>query len=486
MGGGGGQTGGTVVGGPSMGAALLAGQYQSSAAQAAADAAQQSINDAINAMNRNYQQARYDMQPYRTEGVQALNQLNQYLGLDAYNPGKAPVAPKKYTAEDLASEVSKNQIRNYITQNTGMVGVGNNHKQTFTHLQYQGAGSEDPALQAAYAKQWAHTPAGEKMPGGGLTLADSNDNNFGSGLSPFTQNPAIQQAARLELADELARNKNATYDTDLEAYNRNLEEYNQNKAWYDQYTAEGPYTQEQISDKISNLPGYQAQLTQGSEAINKSASSKGYLGSGRVLKELMNFGQNTLSQFYGNELDRLASLAGAGQQAAGISAQGSLNKGNALAGLYQSLGDTKANAALASGNALAQSLLAANQQYKVIGQQDSGGGGLGGIGSVLGGIGSIASAFMAPSSRDFKDHVNTPTTKEILDNVNKLEINRWKYKNIPEEHLGPYAEQFHDLFNVGHSKAINLVDVCGILLASVQELSQQIDSLKDKLTQRNI
>ena len=82
-----------------------------------------------------------------------------------------------------------------------------------------------------------------------------------------------------------------------------------------------------------------------------------------------------IDKFYGNELDRLAQLAGAGQQAATTSAQASLGTGQGIAGLYSALGDTKANAALSSGNALAQALLAANQEYKVIGGNSGGGGG---------------------------------------------------------------------------------------------------------------
>lgn len=477
--GGGGETGGTVVGGPSPAAAALAGQYQVAAANAAADAMQRSISDAINAMNKQYMTARADVQPYRTEGVQALNQLNQYIGLSPYNPGPAPTAPKKYTATDLANQISNSEIRNYILQNTGMVGVKNNHGQTFQHLQYSGAGADDPGLMAAFAGGWTNTPAGEKMPGGGLTMPDSNDNSYGSGFSPFAQNKAIQNFARLELANDLANQKNATYDTQLEAYNRDLAEYNQNKAWYDQYSAEGPLTTQQISDKISNLPGYQAQLTQGIDAIQKSASAKGYLGSGRLLKELNQYGQNTLSTFYGNELGRLAQLAGAGQQAANTSAGLASTLGGNTANLYATLGDTKANAALASGNALAQALLAGNQEYRVIGQQSTGGGGLGGIGSVLGGIGSIASAF---SSKKLKNKKSTPSTKAILESIKNLDLDTWEYKKVPgQTFYGPYAEDVKRKFKIGDGKSINLINLVGVLFGATKELATQVDKVKGEL-----
>jgi len=109
-GGGGGGGGGVVVGGPSPQSAILASQMQSAAAQQAGQLAQAAVHDAIKSINQNYQQARYDVQPYRTAGVQALNELNQYLGLDAYNPGKAPIDPRTW-------KPSQDDLSNYVKQN---------------------------------------------------------------------------------------------------------------------------------------------------------------------------------------------------------------------------------------------------------------------------------------------------------------------------------------------------------------------------------
>lgn len=469
MGGGGGSSGGAVVGGAAPWAAALAGQYQASAASAAADAAQQATNDAINNMNRMYQTARHDVQPYRTEGVQALNKLNQYLQLEPYNPGLAPDKPVFKTSTDFLDKITKKQVRNEIMMNSGQVGVGNNIGQSFQHAQYFGPGADDPTLQADYGRGWVKVPAGEQNPGG-LTIAQ-----YGTGPGAFLQDPRIQQAVRNELAQEMANNENATYDTRLSSYNQDLAEYNQNLDWYNQYKAQGPFTQEQITENISNLPGFQAQQAQGVDAIQKAASAKGYLGSGRVLKELSQFGQANLGQFYGQELDRLSNLANMGASAANTTAGLSANHGNALSQLYTNLGDTKANSLLAGGNALAQSLLAANQEYKVVGQQDSGGGGLGGLGSVLGGIGSIASAF---SSREFKDKIGMPSKEAILESVKQLDVDLWRYKDIDRTHLGPYAEDFKEAFGVGDGKTINLIDMMGVLFVAVQTLSKQVEDLK--------
>lgn len=468
-GGGGGESGGMVVGGPTPDASILAGVYQANAAQQANQYAQEALNKSLSMLNRQYQQARYDVQPYRTQGVQALNQLNQYLQLNAYNPGSAPTA---VTMDSERAKVTNEQIKNYIGQNVGYTPVKDGRN--FGHYTYTGVGSDNPELNKIYDQIWSGTGLGTH---GITTLENFEDQGGPNAASWFMKDPnqapgsgtgtMIMNAVKDYLAKQ-------SYDSKIEGYTRDLEEYNQNKAMYDQYTAQGKLTSAQIQDKIANLPGYQAELAQGIDAIQKNAASRGYLGSGRVLKELGSYGQGTLSKFYGNELSRLSQLAGGGQQAAQSTAQNSMGTGQLGAGLYQQYGETAANSSLASGNALAQAILAANQQYKIIGG-GGGGGGLGGLGGVLSGIGSIASAF---SSKTLKESVSTPSTKEILARVNELNIDKWKYKNIDRVHIGPYAEDVMNKLGIGDGKSINLIDLVGILFASVQELSKKLDKIK--------
>lgn len=355
-GGGGGKTGGSIVQYTEPSAALNAGLYGANAADAAAYYSKTSMQDAINSINQQYAQARYDVQPYRTTGVQALNQLNQYMGLDAYNPGTAPTKP---TAQKTTQPEIMQYIQGHLNPVTG---------------QYSGVGADSIFSQQGY-----------------------RDPNTGQALGNNVITAQNTELVQKQVQNFLNQQYDKANQVNMSAYDQNLAEYNQNKAWYDQYSAQGPLTSQQITDKITNAPGYQAQLNQGVQAIGANASARGYLGSGRMLKELGDYGQNTMSQFYGNELSRLAGLVGQGQQAASQTAQGSMNQGNSLASLYQSLGDSQANAQLSKGNSLAQALIAANQQFKVMGQQDipdSGGGGLGGLGSLLSGAASLAGAFL--------------------------------------------------------------------------------------------
>lgn len=447
-GGGGGQQGGSVVQYTAPWAAELAGTYGVDASMAAMQANNAAMNNALNSVNKLYQDAKYTLQPYRTTGVQALNKLNQYLGLDPYNPGAAPKLQSAWEDNDIKSlqQQGLTLAKQYLPENITKINQAN---------------PNDPAL-----LNWNVGSVAAQLAGDDKAKKDLMVQNF---LNSFMGAGGSLGGGLNSVLDQ----RNQAYKAE---YDANLPEWEQNKKWYDQYSAEGPLTSTQIADKITNLPGYAAQLDQGTQAIAKNASSKGYLGSGRVLKELMSYGQNTLSQFYGDELSRLAGLAGQGAQAASQTSNNAMQQGSSLASLYQSIGENNANALLAAGNARAQATIAANQKFDVIGGSD-GGGGMGGIGGLLGGVGSLVSAFK--SSKELKDKTSTPSTAEILDNVSQMSLDKWKYKGIDREHIGPYAEQFQELFGVGDGKTINIIDAVGVLLGAVKELNMQVKLLQE-------
>lgn len=536
-GGGGGTTGGTVVQSTAPWAALLAGQYGVDAANQAISANDKAMKDALNAVNQHYIQASYLVQPYRTAGVQALDQLNQYLGLAAYNPGAAPNAPKapqgtiNYQTGSLDGNSDwANLFNTAITigkkygldlpgtaldgkTSTGMENLKRTGGISEAQLKKAGVNSSVASLVnlPGGPDDPERTRGGLPVPGnqahviasvasqlydrlnqaGVSPVSKGTDTHLGNDFPPYNSTDSYFLQKFQEFGGSPGQdgttflqnfNKSAqeAYDIAKVGYDRDLTEYNQNKAWYDKYSAEGPLSSSQIQERISNLPGYQAELGQGVDAIQKAGSAQGYLGSGRVLKELSQYGQNTLSKYYGDTLSRLAAIAGQGYNAATQTSQGEQQRGNTLAALYQSLGENKANALLAAGNAKAQGLTAANQRFDVLGQTQlpdsgGGGGGLGGIGSLLGSVGSLVSAF---SSRELKDPVHSVNTQEILNSVNELNLDKWKYKGIDKEHIGPYAEEFKELFNVGDGQTINMIDAVGVLFASVKQLSKELRELK--------
>ena len=62
--------------------------------------------------------------------------------------------------------------------------------------------------------------------------------------------------------------------------------------------------------KIQQTAGYQFDVDQGNQAINRSAAAKGSLNSGGVLAELAKYGQGMASKEYGDQANRLAGIIG--------------------------------------------------------------------------------------------------------------------------------------------------------------------------------
>ncbi len=98
------------------------------------------------------------------------------------------------------------------------------------------------------------------------------------------------------------------------------------------------------------------------------------------------------------------------------------------------------------------------------------------MGQMLGLAATVAPLIMM-SSRDSK-HIEGPA-ETILDRVRQLPIKTWRYK--PEisgdnnRHIGPMAEDFHALFNVGDGKTIHVGDLASIALAAIQDLAARLD-----------
>lgn len=96
---------------------------------------------------------------------------------------------------------------------------------------------------------------------------------------------------------------------------------------------------------LSNLPGYQFQLQQGSQAVDQNLAAQGLLQSGAAGKELAQYGQGLASNYAQQYVGGLQSLAGLGQsstQASGVLGANAANQigsnqiyaGNAQASSY--------------------------------------------------------------------------------------------------------------------------------------------------------
>lgn len=116
-------------------------------------------------------------------------------------------------------------------------------------------------------------------------------------------------------------------------------------------------TQGMSPEEIMRMdPGYQFRLNEGNKAITNLASAGGRLNSGATLKALTRFGQDYASNEYGNIYNRLAGLAGTGQNAtttsAGLGANFAGNVGGLMTGAANARGAAGIGAANAYGGAL--------------------------------------------------------------------------------------------------------------------------------------
>lgn len=93
-------------------------------------------------------------------------------------------------------------------------------------------------------------------------------------------------------------------------------------------------------------------------------------------------------------------------------------------------------------------------------------------GNIIGIIGSIF------SSRTFKHDKTTLDNQQVLKDMLKIKVEKWKYNGEDTEHIGCYAEDFNEKFGEEGEKTISVVDIIGVLMASIQAQQAQIDALK--------
>lgn len=84
------------------------------------------------------------------------------------------------------------------------------------------------------------------------------------------------------------------------------------------------------------------------------------------------------------------------------------------------------------------------------------------------------------SDKNLKENFARVGAQEsILAKVLELPIQYWNYKGGEGRHIGPTAQDFHRVFQLGtNEKAIASVDEAGVALAAIQELAQKTEKLE--------
>lgn len=134
------------------------------------------------------------------------------------------------------------------------------------------------------------------------------------------------------------------FTTETAANNRLLE---LNREFEAQQAANAPQGFEYQG--FQQTPGYQFQVDEMQKAVERSNAAKGMFNSGATAKELSRYQGGLANQEYNNYLNRLQSLAGAGQVAANQSSAITGNTANALSGLQVAQGNALAGGQAAIG-----------------------------------------------------------------------------------------------------------------------------------------
>lgn len=111
---------------------------------------------------------------------------------------------------------------------------------------------------------------------------------------------------------------------------------------------------ERALSSFRTSPGYDFRMDQGTQAVDRSAASRGMLGSGATLKALTQYGQGLADQEYGNWQNQLAGVANTGLQALGQQASLRDNQASRLFQGYSNIGNAQAQQSAGYLGALGQ------------------------------------------------------------------------------------------------------------------------------------
>ena len=103
---------------------------------------------------------------------------------------------------------------------------------------------------------------------------------------------------------------------------------------------------QQITQQLTQMPGYQFQLSQGLDATKRQAAAMGLGLSGNTLQALNKYGQGLASTSYQTQLENLLNPIKVGQASASNQAAAASQTGANLSNIYGAQGQNQANIAL--------------------------------------------------------------------------------------------------------------------------------------------
>lgn len=110
------------------------------------------------------------------------------------------------------------------------------------------------------------------------------------------------------------------------------------------------------TDWLRSTPGYQFNFDEGARAMNTRLAGQGRLQSGDASREAIRYGQNYGDRIYGDQYNRLASIAGAGQVASSANQQAGQNYANNQTNLNMNNANARASSYQSGANAWTNAL----------------------------------------------------------------------------------------------------------------------------------
>jgi hypothetical protein len=290
-----------------IGASLLGGMMGDDAASDAAQAQAAATDRANERLERQYQQTRSDLTPYRNLGTGAVNALSTYLGFGGGGGGAA---------------VDRNAIRARLlpqfTSGGGASGVP-------AHL----AGLPPEVLAGLGYGQWSGGPGLEQ---GGI----------------YSQGGPTAGAV-----DEAALN--AAIDAEVASMSAGQGDANDPNFGY--------LLQNFTGKDLQNEPGYKFGLSEGMKGVDRSLQRGGMMFSGAALKAAQRFGQDYAGTKFNDAFNRdsanktriynfLSGAVGTGQNAAAGTGQAGANMAGQVASNTVGMGNAQGAARIAGGNAM--------------------------------------------------------------------------------------------------------------------------------------
>jgi hypothetical protein len=110
------------------------------------------------------------------------------------------------------------------------------------------------------------------------------------------------------------------------------------------------------TDWLRSTPGYQFNFDEGARAMNTRLAGQGRLQSGDASREAIRYGQNYGDRIYGDQYNRLASIAGSGQVASSANQQAGQNYANNQTNLNMNTANARASSYQNNANAWTNAL----------------------------------------------------------------------------------------------------------------------------------